>query len=275
MTTSPDAMIASTATVGHAADAGFLPLAAVRQGAGPSMVLLHGGVGSSMHWARNTGVLAQRFSVTAFDLPGYGNSPDVPKDMAPDAYVDWVVAAVAAASDRCHLVGFSFGGALAARAAATLGGKIIKLSLLGAGGFGAPVGRVIPTISVPGPKAEIAARREAAGSNLGQWMLSAVPAADDPVVDQQLFNIDRTRFNSRRVSHRATLLEDLARTTAPVQLIWGAEDKLAFPSVQSRADACRAVRGDIEVAVVSDGGHWIQYERAESVNRLLLDFHAA
>ncbi len=240
------------------------------------MVLLHGGVGSSSHWIRNVDALAERFSVTAFDLPGFGDSPDVSRDTEPDVYVDRVAAAVAAtAPDRCHLVGFSFGGSLAARVAARLGEKIIKLSLLGAGGFGVPVGRVIPTISVPGPKMNLAARREAAAANLGQWMLSSPPAADDPVVDMQLSNIDRTRFNSRRVSHRATLLHDLARMSAPVQLIWGAEDKLAYPSIRSRADACRAVRDDIAIAVVPDGGHWIQYEQAERVNRLLLEFHAA
>lgn len=240
------------------------------------MVLLHGGVGSSSHWIRNVDRLADRFDVRAFDLPGYGNSPDVPKDATPEQYVDWVVAAVAATTpNRCHLVGFSFGGSLAARVSARLGRRIIKVSLLGAGGFGVPVGRVIPTTSVPGPEAGIAARREAAAVNLGQWMLSAAPAVDDPVVDMQLSNIDRTRFNSRRVSHAATMLGDLARITAPVQLIWGAEDRLAHPSIQSRADACRAIRDNVETIVVPGGGHWIQYERADRVNRLLLDFHAA
>jgi pimeloyl-ACP methyl ester carboxylesterase len=239
------------------------------------MVLLHGGVGSSMHWMRNIEALAERFSVTAFDLPGYGNSPDVPRAMSPDAYVDWVSEAVmSAAPDGCHLVGFSFGGALAARVAARHGRLVVKLSLLGSGGFGVPVGRIIPTIGVPGPEADIAARREAAAANLGQWMLSTAPAVDDPIVDMQLCNIDRTRFNSRRVSHGATMLDDLGRITAPVQLIWGADDKLAYPSIQSRAAACRAVREDIRVAVVPDGGHWIQYEQADRVNRLLLDFHA-
>jgi pimeloyl-ACP methyl ester carboxylesterase len=271
-----DAMAASMAIADQASNAKVLPLAAVRQGTGPSMVLLHGGVGSSSHWVRNVDILAEHFAVTAFDLPGYGCSPDVSRDTTPDVYVEWVAAAVAAvAADRCHLVGFSFGGALAARVAARLGRKIIRLSLLGAGGFGVPVGRVIPTISVPGPEAGLAARREAAAANLGQWMLSHAPAADDPIVDMQLCNIDRTRFNSRRVSHQATLLDDLPRIPAPVQLVWGAEDRLAYPSIQSRANACRAVRNDIEVAVVSDGGHWIQYEQAEHVNRLLLDFHAA
>jgi pimeloyl-ACP methyl ester carboxylesterase len=268
-------MTASEPIADQASDAKVLPLAAVRQGTGPSMLLLHGGVGSSSHWVRNIDWLARHFAVTAFDLPGYGVSPGVSRDTPPDLYVEWVAAAVAAAADHCHLVGFSFGGALAARVAARLGRKIIRLSVIGAGGFGVPAGRVIPTISIPGPGANMAERREAAAANLGQWMLSAAPAADDPVVGMHLANIDRTRFNSRRVSHRATLLEDLAGITAPVQLIWGAEDKLAYPSVQSRADACRAVRDDIEVAVVPDGGHWIQYEQAERTNRLLLDFHAA
>src|ERR1700684_4105163 len=105
-------MAASMATVNQASNAKVLPLAAVRQGTGLSMVLLHGGVGSSSHWIRNVDVLAEHFAVTAFDLPGYGCSPDVLRDTTPDAYVEWVAAAVAAAADRCHLVGFSFGGAL-------------------------------------------------------------------------------------------------------------------------------------------------------------------
>jgi 2-hydroxy-6-oxonona-2,4-dienedioate hydrolase len=238
--------------------------------------LLHGGVGSSSHWVRNLPVLAERFHVTAFDLPGYGNSPDVPRGMTPDEYVDWVTQAVMAATpDGCHLVGFSFGGALAGRMAAKLGRRVVKLSLLGSGGFGVPVGRNIPTVNVPGRQAEVVERRAAAAANLGQWMLSTAPVPEDPIVDVQLSNIDRTRFDSRRISLRATLLDDLLRIPAPVQMIWGTEDKLAHPSVQSRANACRAVRDDIKISFVPGGGHWIQYEHAASVNQQLMDFHAA
>jgi len=70
-------------------------------------------------------------------------------------------------------------------------------------------------------------------------------------------------------------LDDLAQITAPVQLIWGTEDRLAYPSVQSRADSCREVRADIGIELVPDGGHWIQYEQAAAVNRLLMEFHGA
>lgn len=269
-------MIASTATVGVVPGAMFPALAARTAGKGPPLVLLHGGVGSSAHWIRNIDVLAEKFHVTAFDLPGYGDSPDVPKEMKPDTYIDWVCQAITtAAPDGCHLVGFSFGGTLAARVAVWLGNRAIRLSLLGAGGFGVPVGRSIPVTKIPGPEAGVQACRAAAAVNLGQWMLSSAPPPDDAVVDIQLANIDRTRFDSRRISLKATLLDDLARITAPVQLIWGTADKLAFPSVQSRVDSCRAVRADINIALVPDGGHWIQYEKAIAVNRLLMGFHGA
>ena len=269
-------MTASRATAGFTPDPMFPALAGRTAGNGLPFVLLHGGVGSSAHWIRNIEALAAKFRVTAFDLPGYGDSPDVPRAISTEAYIDWVCGAITAvAPDGCHLAGFSFGGALAARIAARLGRRIIRLSLLGSGGFGVPVGRAIPAAKVPGPEAGIQTRRAAAATNLGQWMLSSALSLGDPVVDMQLANIDRTRFDSRRISLKATLLDDLADITAPVQLIWGAADRLAYPSVQSRADSCREVRADIRIDLVPDGGHWIQYEQADAVNRLLTDFHRA
>ena len=64
-------MTASAAAAGFAPDAMFPTLAAHTAGVGSPFVLLHGGVGSSAHWVRNIGVLAEKFRVTAFDLPGY------------------------------------------------------------------------------------------------------------------------------------------------------------------------------------------------------------
>jgi len=251
-------------------------IAAHIAGTGSDLVLFHGGVGSWTHWIRNVEPLARYFRVVAFDLPGYGESPDVPAGTTPDRYIAWVAeTAVAATSGRFHLCGFSFGGALAGRVAMRLADRIERLSLVGPGGFGLPTGRVIPMQKLPGRDADVDSRRRVAASNLGQWMLSKAPRADDPIVDMQLANIDRTRFNSRSISHRATLLADLPLIAAPVQIVWGVADKVAYPSVQSRADDCRAVRSDAQITVVPDGGHWIQYEQADAVNRLLLNFHCA
>ena len=104
-------------------------------------------------------------------------------------------------------------------------------------------------------------------------MLAKPAAPDDPVVAIQLANIDGTRFDSRRVSRRSTMLDDLPRIPAPVQMIWGAHDKLPIPSLEARAEECRRVRPDVRIAIVPDGGHWIQYDQPDPINHLLIDFH--
>jgi 2-hydroxy-6-oxonona-2,4-dienedioate hydrolase len=240
-------------------------------GAGPVLVLLHGGHGSWTHWARNIDALARHFRVIAFDLPGYGASPDVPKDIAVDDYVSWVAEAVArAATDgQIDLVGFSFGGALSARIAPRLGDKVRRVSLLGASGFGARAVVELDKLPPPGDDRRIAI----AAANLGSFMLAKPAAPNDPVVAIQLANIDGTRFDSRRISRRTTMPEDLPRIPAPVQMIWGARDTLPIPSLEERVAECRRLRPDVRITIVPDGGHWIQYDRPDDINRLLIDFH--
>ncbi len=240
-------------------------------GRGRPLVLLHGGHGSWTHWVRNIDALARRFRVIAFDLPGYGASPEVPGDIAIDDYVAWVADAVASvpAPDGLDLVGFSFGGALSARIAPRLGTRLRRVSLLGPSGFGARGLVELARLPPPGD----ATREAVAAANLGVFMLAQPAAPDDPVVGIQLANIDGTRFDSRRISRRTTMLDDLPAITVPVQMMWGALDKLPIPSLAARVEACREVRPDIAVSIVPDGGHWVQYDEPEAVNRLLIAFH--
>ena len=56
-------------------------------GAGPPLVLLHGGHGSWLHWIRNIPALADHFTVVAPDMPGLGDSalpiePPTPEGLA-------------------------------------------------------------------------------------------------------------------------------------------------------------------------------------------------
>jgi len=249
----------------------FPPLNAHVAGSGSPMVLLHGGHGSWTHWDRNIDALAAHFRVIAFDLPGYGASPDVPKDMPVDDYVAWVADAVAAVAAEApiDLVGFSFGGALSARIAPGLGQAVRRVSLLGPSGFGARAVTELEKLPPPGD-----GRRAAiAAANLGVFMLAKSAALGDPVVALQLANIDGTRFDSRRVSRRTTMWDDLPRIAVPVQMIWGALDNLPLPSLAARAEECRKVRPDARIVIIPDGGHWIQHDRPDEVNRLLVDFH--
>ncbi len=254
-------------------EAGLPPLACHVEGSGPSLVLCHGGMGSHTHWQRNLAALSARFRVRAFDLPGFGDSPDVPDHVDPEGYLDWVGAEAAALPGPIHLVGFSFGGAVAAAVAARLGPRIAALTLLGPGGFGNPVGRSISLQSMPRGGSE-AQRRKVIAHNLSRWMLARTPDPDDPVVDIQQRNIARARFDSRRISLQDNLPGNLARLACPVQIIWGADDPLAYPSIEERQQRCRAARRDIAFHTIPGAGHWVQYEAATAVNALLISFHA-
>lgn len=247
-----------------------------RRGRGLPFVLLHGGHGSTRHWTRNVDALAQHFEVITLDLPGYQRSPDVPKGIRNEDYVAWVsdeIGGIVGQGRRFHLGGFSFGSVLAAKVAGRHGPAVIALSLLGAGGFGRSPGRRIPMQKLPDRSAPHEMRLAIAAANLGQWMLTRSPAADDPVVEGQLSDIDRTRFDSRRISLAVSMLEDLAALTVPLQMIWGAQDKIALPSPAARAQMCLEVRPDARVSIIEGAGHWVQYEQAAAVNGLMAAFH--
>ena len=65
-------------------------MAVRRAGAGPDLVLFHGGMGSWKHWIRNIDALAARFTVHALDHPSYGDSAPVPRETTGAQYLDLV-----------------------------------------------------------------------------------------------------------------------------------------------------------------------------------------
>jgi pimeloyl-ACP methyl ester carboxylesterase len=250
-------------------------LAVRRFGTGDPLVLVHGGVGSASHWVANIGAISRHFEAIVVDLPGYGDAP-APESNEPGAYLD----AVATSFERVlppgagfGLVGFSFGAVISAAIAGRFGGRLTGMSLLGPGGFGVPAGRDVSLVPVPSRMADPAGHAVAVAQNLGSFMLSRVPAPDEPVVRLQSDNIARVRFDSRKISFQDRLLDDLSRTTCPLQVIWGEADRLPVPSIEDRMERVREVRPDAEFHIVAGAGHWVQFEASGAVDALLIDFH--
>jgi 2-hydroxy-6-oxonona-2,4-dienedioate hydrolase len=250
-------------------------LAVRRLGTGFPLVLVHGGVGSWTHWNANVVSLSRHFSLTLIDLPGYGDAP-MPSTDEPDPYIEGVASDLSRAMKGLGafgVVGFSFGAVICAGAARRLGALVNAMSLLGPAGFGVPAGRRVDLVSVPPAAENPAGHRAAVAHNLGQFMLSKVPAPDDVTVDLHSANMARLRFDSRKVSFQDRIVEDLGALSCPLQVIWGENDHLPVPSTQARADRIRRARPDVEIHIVPGGGHWVQYEAAHAVDALLIAFH--
>lgn len=244
-------------------------------GAGETMLVLHGGSGSWRHWARNLKALSQSFTLVLPDLPGFGDSGDVPRRMAMADYLALVGEAVQMrlpGDHPFHLVGFSFGGMIGAGLAAGLGPRIKKFTLLAPGGFGKMTGPKLD-LRKPAPGMSEPQVRAVYRHNVEELMLADREAIEEEAVTNYRENLERARFRNRHLSSSYATPPWLAAIRAPMQLLYGEKDVAARPTVQARIQKCLEAKPDIRPRVIPGAGHWVQWERADEVNRLLLEFH--
>ncbi|MET0143523.1 MAG: alpha/beta hydrolase [Ilumatobacteraceae bacterium] len=109
-----------------------------------AVVLLHGYVGDGgATWRDQLDGLADKYTVVAWDAPGAGGSADPPESFGMAGYADCLAGFIAALGlDRPHLVGLSFGGALALAAASRHPG--IARSLVVVSGYAGWAGSLPP-----------------------------------------------------------------------------------------------------------------------------------
>jgi 3-oxoadipate enol-lactonase len=112
-------------------------LSAIERGAGPAVMLVHGGgFHSGPTWARQIGPLAEEgFRVIAVDRRGYGRSPAnnaPPGTRVPVALQarDVVATLDAREVDRAHLVGISYGSLVCLEVALASPERVLSLTLV-------------------------------------------------------------------------------------------------------------------------------------------------
>jgi pimeloyl-ACP methyl ester carboxylesterase len=240
-------------------------------GTGSPLVLVHGGHGSWLHWVRNIEALATRHTVWVVDLPGFGDS-DAPGEgmealLAPTLST---LDALVGPDTPIDLVGFSFGGLVAAHIAARRP-QVQRMALLGTGGHrGArrPKGELV-NWKPAWQAGDAAAVEQAMRHNLAMHMLSGAAADLDALaVRVHTDACVRTRFRSKDISRSGGLADVLTTYGGPTLLAWGEHDVTADPAVI--APALASTLPGARTALVAGAGHWVQYERADEVNALLL-----
>ena len=246
-------------------------------GKGPPLVLLHGGTGSWMHWARNIDDLSGDFMLLVPDLPGSGESGNP----APPVSADSIGAALAAglatiigSQTGFAVAGFSMGGLIAGYLARHAGARARCLVLVGATGTGAPRGKMEPLKSWR----RLATDADKAAThrhNLGILMIHDPAKIDELAVIMQKANAERSRIRGKHVSHTGTLADALSGYGGRLAGIWGELDATAFPHVAERGEWMRRFQPQAPFDVFPGAGHWVQYEAPEAFNRRLRELVTA
>ncbi|ONG56101.1 hypothetical protein BKE38_07000 [Pseudoroseomonas deserti] len=246
-------------------------------GAGPPLVLLHGGAGSWRHWARNIPFLARGRRVLAADTPGLGDSGPPPAgaslwDIA-DALAEGI--RLQAGGVPADLVGFSFGAVISAHVAAHVatgdvpagrGGLLDSVTLVGCGALGL---KREPTPLVPVRDRQGAERVAAHRANLASLMLADPASIDDLALAIQAWNSDHARLRSRGVVSDTAVRDVLPRIDRPLNVIYGERDAIAYPHMEDRIRLFAELRPAARLRIIPGAGHWVAFEAAEAFNATL------
>lgn len=101
-------------------------------------------------------------------------------------------------------------------------------------------------------------------------MLHDPASIDAQALDIHIEACKQTRFRSRAISRAGGLQQLLEDYAGPVLLAWGEHDITAVPTEAAKDLAAHSRAANVRI--VADGGHWVQYECADAVNRMLLEF---
>ena len=244
-------------------------------GAGENLLLVHGGTGSRKHWIRNTAALAEHYRVWAIDLPGFGESPDLPPGVASEQYIDYAyeqLQTLPFTQEPFLLGAFSFGSVVSSGLAIKFGERLKKMSLIGPAGFGIKRAVPIDTRSMRSAGSSLEAQNEVMRHNLKAIMLYYSESITDEMLAMHRVHINETRFDSRPLSLSPMLLANLKQLSCPLQILWGEHDQYAHPKLDERMQLTQQTLPAAHLAKIARAGHWAQYENAEDTNLAMLAF---
>jgi 4,5:9,10-diseco-3-hydroxy-5,9,17-trioxoandrosta-1(10),2-diene-4-oate hydrolase len=265
------------------------PIFVSETGTGPAVVMLHGGgpgaSGVSNYW-RNIDALAAHFRLIVPDLPGYGRSVKGVDQEDPFGYLADMIRGLIdeLGIDTAHLIGNSYGGAAALRLALDTPHRVGKLVLTGPGGIGATRG--FPTAGLrsllsyyggDGPS-----RGKLATFIRSYLVYDGASVPEDLIdlryrasIDPEVIADPPLRRPSGPTALRTLWRMDLTRDSrlkslmTPTLILWGRDDKVNRPA---GGPMLLNLLPNAELVMTSHTGHWIQWERAELFNQLVIDF---
>lgn len=241
-------------------------LAVVEAGTeGPLVLCLHGIGGSSASFAAQIGELSTVARVLAWDAPGYAGSADPERAPGLDGYADAAAALIRSRGTVAHVIGVSWGGAIALRLAARYPNLVASLVIADA---------TMGSAADPEKAAAMRARAEelqARGAT--EFAARRAPRLLGPNAPRELTEaVTRNMAESIRLPGygyaaqalaETDLTAELASVHAPALVLCGEEDQITGIS-ESQAIA-GGVRSGVFV-ILADAGHLANQEQPEAFN---------
>ncbi|MGH7212076.1 MAG: acetoin dehydrogenase dihydrolipoyllysine-residue acetyltransferase subunit [Acetobacteraceae bacterium] len=237
---------------------------------GRPVVLIHGFGGDLNNWLFTQPALAEKHRTIALDLPGHGgSSKDVGAGDVPTLAQSLVDFLAALDIPKAHLVGHSLGGTVALYTALNHPAHVASLTLIAPAGLGAEIDQAFIdgflTANRRKPLLAVLEKLVADPSLISRDM------ADDVLkfkrLDGAVAALSAIAAANFAAGRQTTLLRDqLGKIEVPVQVIWGAEDRI-LPA--RHADGLPA---NVAVHVLQGAGHMPHMEKAAEVNRLIAAF---
>lgn len=245
-------------------------------GSGPPLVLAHGWPWSSYSWHRIIPVLAQRFSVFYYDMPGYGQSAmhpqqrtslDVQGQVFGEMLKHWAL-------DKPTVIAHDFGGATTLRAHLLHGCEFHRYVLMNVVAmrpwgsvFFDHVGKHVDAFL--GLPADI--HRAVVEAYIKGAMINPIDNTDFQKLVQPWLTAEGTgsfyrQFQQADERYTAEVESDFDKVRCPVHIVWGADD----PWIPlHRGKALHALMPSATFNRLEGVGHLPQLEAPDSVLRLL------
>jgi pimeloyl-ACP methyl ester carboxylesterase len=233
-------------------DADGFRLRYLEAGGGPPLVHIHGATGLRLSRAHE--LLAERFRVVLFEVPGFSGLPNERAQSHADIGATLVKAATELGLERFNLWGTSFGGAVALWAAIRAPERIDALVLDGCGAIEPPGG--FPSV---GSHEEL---HQLLYAHPDRYPMATPP--DPEVLAQRRALLARMQRMPREDVERA-----LASLDVPTLVVFGSRDRLTPPELgriyRDKMPRCHFV-------LLFDAGHEAGIERPEALASLVQDF---
>jgi pimeloyl-ACP methyl ester carboxylesterase len=264
--------------IGATADANGIKTNYLEAGQGDPVVLIHGsgpGVTSYANWRLVLPALAENFRVLAPDMVGFGFSERPANiEYGVQTWADQVVGLMDTLElPTAHLVGNSFGGAIALRIATQHPDRVGKLVLMGSMGVPFPITEGLERVWGYEPSFEnmrkvldvFAYSRDLVNDELAEvrYRGSIQPGFQESFA--AMFPAPRQRW----VEAMCTPEDDIRRLPHRTLIVHGREDQVI--PVQTSLRLMELI-DNADLSVFSHCGHWSMIERTEDFNRNVSEF---